>query len=152
MPVSKRNIPIVCTIEEAFEYVADWSNFKNFMPMFVDIKPVSMVAYGPGTSLETVMVISKTEIVSTLDLVEFTKNKRIMFRATRGIRSKLSWDFSQLPGKVLITYSLEYEIPDGLVRRDSEKEAIEKELDDYASQSVELLKWVLESQSSIRKT
>jgi hypothetical protein len=39
-----------------------------------------------------------------------------------------------------------------LVRRDSEKEAIEKELDDYASQSVELLKWVLESQSSIRKT
>jgi hypothetical protein len=152
MPVSKRNIPVICTIEEAFEYVADWSNFKNFMPMFVDIKPVSMVAYGPGTSLETVMVISKTEIVSTLDLVEFTKNKRIMFRATRGIRSKLSWDFSQLPGKVLITYSLEYEIPDGLVRRDSEKEAIEKELDDYASQSVELLKWVLESQSSIRKT
>jgi hypothetical protein len=151
MPVSKRNIPVICTIEEAFEYVADWSNFKNFMPMFVDIKPVSMVAYGPGTSLETVMVISKTEIVSTLDLVEFTKNKRIMFRATRGIRSKLSWDFSQLPGKVLITYSLEYEIPDGLVRRDSEKEAIEKELDDYASQSVELLKWVLESQSSIRK-
>ncbi len=151
MPVSKRNIPVVCTIEEAFEYVADWSNFKNFMPMFVDIKPVSMVAYGPGTSLETVMVISKTEIVSTLDLVEFTKNKRIMFRATRGIRSKLSWDFSQLPDKVLITYSLEYEIPDGLVRRDSEKEAIEKELDDYASQSVELLKWVLESQSSIRK-
>ncbi len=152
MPVSKRNIPVICTVEEAFEYVADWSNFKNFMPMFVDIKPVSMVAYGPGTSLETVMVISKTEIVSTLDLVEFTKNKRIMFRATRGIRSKLSWDFSQLPGKVLITYSLEYEIPDGLVRRDSEKEAIEKELDDYASQSVELLKWVLESQSSIRKT
>jgi ribosome-associated toxin RatA of RatAB toxin-antitoxin module len=152
MPVSKRNIPVVCTIEEAFEYVADWSNFKNFMPMFVDIRPVSMVAYGPGTSLETVMVISKTEIVSTLDLVEFTKNKRIMFRATRGIRSKLSWDFSQLPDKVLITYSLEYEIPDGLVRRDSEKEAIEKELDDYASQSVELLKWVLESQSSIRKT
>ncbi len=151
MPVSKRNIPVICTVEEAFEYVADWSNFKNFMPMFVDIKPVSMVAYGPGTSLETVMVISKTEIVSTLDLVEFSKNKRIMFRATRGIRSKLSWDFSQLPGKVLITYSLEYEIPDGLVRRDSEKEAIEKELDDYASQSVELLKWVLESQSSIRK-
>ncbi|MFH1579675.1 MAG: SRPBCC family protein [Thermoplasmatota archaeon] len=152
MPISKRNLPVTCTIEEAFEYVADWSNFKNFMPMFVDIKPVSMVAYGPGTSLETVMVISKTEIVSTLDLVEFVKNKRILFRATRGIKSKLSWDFFQLPDKVLITYSFEYEIPDGLVRRDSEKDAIEKELDGYASQSMELLKWMLESQSAVRKT
>jgi hypothetical protein len=152
MPISKRNMPVTCTIEEAFEYVGDWSNFKNFMPMFVDIKPVSMVAYGPGTSLETVMVISKTEIVSTLDLVEFVKDKRILFRATRGIKSKLSWDFSQLPDKVLIIYTFEYEIPDGLVRRDSEKEAIEKELDGYASQSMELLKWVLESQSALRKT
>ena len=151
MPVSKRNIPVVCTIEEAFEYVADWSNFKNFMPMFVDIKPVSMVTYGPGTSLETVMMISKTEIVSTLDLVEFIKNKRILYRATRGIKSKISWDFSQLPDKVLIIYSFEYEVPDGLVRRDVEKEAIDKELDGYASRSMELLKWVLESQSAVRK-
>lgn len=152
MPISKRNLPVTCTIEEAFEYMADWSNFKNFMPMFVDIKPVSMVAYGPGTSLETVMVLSKTEIVSTLDLVEFAKNKRIQFKATRGIKSKLSWDFLQMPGKVLITYTFEYEIPDGLVRRDFEKEAIEKELDAYASPSMELLKWMLESQSAIRKT
>jgi len=151
MPVSKRNIPVVCTIEEAFEYVADWSNFKNFMPMFVDIKPVSMVTYGPGTSLETVMMISKTEIVSTLDLVEFVKNKRILYRATRGIKSKISWDFSQLPDKVLIIYSFEYEVPDGLVRRDVEKEAIDKELDGYASRSMELLKWVLESQSAVRQ-
>jgi hypothetical protein len=152
MPISKRNLPVACTIEEAFEYVAEWSNLRNFMPMFVDIRPVSMVAYGPGTSLETVMVISKTEIVSTLDLVEFVKNKRILFKATRGIRSKLSWDFLQLPDKVLVTYAFEYEIPDGLVRRETEKAAIEKELDDYASQSMELLKWMLESQSSLRKT
>ncbi len=152
MPISKRNLYAVCTIEEAFEYVADWSNFKNFMPMFVDIRPVSMVAYGPGTSLETVMVLAKTEIASTLDLVEFTKNKRILFKATRGIKSKLSWDFVQLADKVLITYSFEYEIPDGLVRREVEKEAIEKELDAYASPSMELLKWMLESQSALRKT
>ena len=147
MPIFKHSDPIPCAIEDAFEYVADWTNLKNFMPMFMDIKPVSLVQYGPGTSLETVLVLGKVEVMTTLDLVEFLKNKRILYKATRGIKSKISWDFASIGDKTLISFVFEYEIPPGLVNRDSEKEAIEKELSALALQSMELLKWVLQSQS-----
>lgn len=147
MPIFKNSNPIPCAIEDAFEYVADWTNLKNFMPMFMDIKPISLVQYGPGTSLETVLVLGKVEVMTTLDLIEFLKNKRILYKATRGIKSKISWDFAPLGDKTLISFVFEYEIPPGLVNRDVEKEAIEKELSGLALQSMELLKWVLQSQS-----
>jgi len=147
MPIFKHSQPFPCAIEDAFEYVADWTNLKNFMPMFMDIKPISLVQYGPGTSLETVLVLGKVEVMTTLDLVEFLKNKRILYKATRGIKSKISWDFTPLADKILISFVFEYEIPPGLVNRDSEKEAIEKELAALAVQSMELLKWMLQSQS-----
>jgi hypothetical protein len=147
MPIFKNSNPIPCAIEDAFEYVADWTNLKNFMPMFMDIKPVSLVQYGPGTSLETVLVLGKVEVMTTLDLIEFLKNKRILYKATRGIKSKISWDFASVGDKTLISFVFEYEIPPGLVNRDVEKEAIEKELSALALQSMELLKWVLQSQS-----
>jgi hypothetical protein len=147
MPIFKQSNPIPCALEDAFEYVADWTNLKNFMPMFMDVKPVSLVQYGPGTSLETVLVLGKVEVMTTLDLTEFLKNKRILYKATRGIKSKISWDFASIGDKTLISFVFEYEIPPGLVNRDVEKEAIEKELSGLALQSMELLKWVLQSQS-----
>lgn len=153
MPISKRSLPVACKLEDAFEHLADWTNYKNFMPMLVDIKPVSMVAYGPGTSLEAVLVAARLEIVTTLDLVEFQKNKRILFKAARGLKSKLSWDLSQLPdNKVLITYTFEYEIPPGFVLKPSDREAIEKDMQARADQAMDLLKWVLEAESARQKT
>jgi len=152
MPVSKRSLPVACKLEDAFEHLADWKNYKNFMPMLMDIRPVSMVSYGPGTSLEAVLVLAGLEIVTTFDLVEFQKNKRILFKAARGLRSKLSWDLSQLPGdRVLIAYTFEYEIPPGLALRAADREALEKDLQARADQGMDLLKWVLEAQSGMQK-
>jgi hypothetical protein len=84
-----------------------------------------------------------------LDLVEFLKNKRIVYKSMRGFKAKLIWELTGLPGdKILLSHTFEYEIPPGLVRRDSEREGIEKELDGHATQSMNLLKWVLESKSA----
>ncbi len=146
MPICKRTIPVSCRLEDAFQYISVWSNLKDFMPMFVDMKPVSLVHYGPGLSLETMFALSKMEISTELDLVEFVRNKRILFKSSRGIRSKVSWDLAPLsPVKTLISFAFEYEIPPALVTRPSEKEAIEKELQEHANRSMDLLKWILES-------
>ena len=149
MPICKWNTPVSCKIEDAFEYIAEWTNLKDFMPMLVDLKPVSLVMYGPGLSLEATIVLGKVEISTTLDLVEFLKNKRIMYKSMRGLRAKIIWELKQLPeDKILLSYSFEYEVAPGLVRRDSEREAIEKELEGHVNQSMSLLKWVLESKSA----
>jgi hypothetical protein len=145
MPICKRSLPVSCKIEDAFEYVADWNNFKDFMPMLLSMRPVSLVSYGPGTSLEAIFVFAKMEIVTTMDMVEFVKNKRIVYKAVKGIRAKLAWDFSVVGDKLLLTYSFEYELPPGLATRGSELEAIEKDMQERSNQSTDLLKWVLES-------
>ena len=149
MPVCKWSTPVACKVEDAYEYIAEWTNLKDFMPMFVELKPVSLVMYGPGLSLEATLVLGKLEMSTTLDLVEFLKNKRIMYKSMRGLKAKLIWELKQLPeDKTLLSHSFEYEVAPGLVRRDSEREAIEKELESHANQSMSLLKWVLESKSA----
>lgn len=145
MPLSKWNLEVGCAIEDAFEYVADWRHYKDFIPFFLDLKVTSAVEYGPGTSFETTVALGRVEIVTEFSVVEFLKNKRILLKAFRGVKSKASWDFKQLPGKTLVSFSFEYEIPPGLVTRPSEREAIEKELQEHAGNSMNLLKWVLES-------
>ena len=146
MPVCKWNTPVSCKIEDAFEYIATWSSLKDFMPMFVELKPVSLVEYGPGLSLEATMVLGRVEISTTLDLVEFLKNKKIMYKSMRGLRAKIIWEMRLTPdNKVSLLHSFEYEIPPGLVNRDSDRQAIEKELEGHVNQSMSLLKWILES-------
>ena len=147
MPICKRSLPVKCKIDDAFEYIAEWSNLKDFMPMLLDLHPISFVTYGPGTSLEATLVIAKMEVATTLDLVEFLKNKRIVYKAARGIKSKIIWDLSQSGDEVIVNYSFEYEIPPGLVTRGSELEAIEKDMQERANQSMDLLKWVLEART-----
>ena len=149
MPVCKWNTPVTCKIEDAFEYLAEWTNLKDFMPMLVELKPVSLVQYGPGLSLESTIVLGRVEISTTLDLVEFLKNKRIVFKSMRGFKAKIIWELTQMPGdKLSLSHSFEYEIPTGLVRGNSEREAIEKELEGHVNQSMSLLKWVLESKAA----
>lgn len=145
MPLCKWNQEVDCAIEDAFEYVADWRHFKDFMPFFLDMKVTSAVEYGPGTSLETTVALGKVEISTEFDIVEFLKDKRILLKSSRGLKAKASWDFKQLQKKILVTFVFEYDIPPGLVNRAYEREAIEKELQEHADNSMKLLKWVLES-------
>ena len=145
MTVCKRSLEIDCRLEEAFDFVALWSNLKDFMPMFVDLRPVSLVHYGQGLSLETKIALGEVQVSTTLDLVEFDRYKRILYKSARGIRSKLSWEFSKLPrDNTLVSFTFEYEIPPALVTYESEKEALSKRLQETANKSADMLKWILE--------
>lgn len=148
MPSCKMNIPVDCRLEDAFEYVADYTNFKDFIPMFLETSSVGLVSYGPGTSLKTTVMLGKVEVATTLDLVEFVKNKRIVYKSSSGVKSRVMWEFSQLGRQVLVTWIYDCEVPPGLTRGGSEQGAIEKELHDSAARSMDLLKWILESQAA----
>jgi ribosome-associated toxin RatA of RatAB toxin-antitoxin module len=141
----KRRVSVDCGVEDAFEYVADWHNYKAFMPMFSGMDPTSLVQYGVGTSLDTTVSIGKVEIRTTLDITEFLKNSRIVVKATKGFRLRAQWEFKDLGGKVLITHDFDYDLPSGLSFRADQKEALEKDVECAACRSLELLKWLLEN-------
>ncbi len=147
MPLCKWSSEVECSTGDSFDYIADWRHFKDYLPFFVDLKVTSVVEYGPGASYEVTIALGRVGMVTVFDVVEFVKNKRLLLKASRGLRSKISWDLRELPRKTVLTFAFEYEIPPGLVTRASEREAIEKELQEHAENSMRLLKWVLESKT-----
>ena len=146
MPAIKRRSSVSCRVENAFEYVANWSNFSNYIPMFVDINATSLVQYGPGTSLDlTMMLGTKVEMKTTLDIVDFLKNQRIVFKSHRGIRTKTTWTFKDIGSKLLLTLDFEYDVPQTLNLREDDRQALAREIEDAWGKSLEMLKWILES-------
>jgi len=146
MPTVNRRASIACKLEDAFEYVANWRNFSNYIPMYVKIEPTSVVQYGPGTSLDmTMMLGTKVEMRTTLDIVEFQKNRKIVFKSFRGLKTKTIWDFKDIGGKVLTTVSFEFVLPSGLNMKEEEKDSLTRDIESSWERSLELLKWILES-------
>ncbi|HUU07213.1 MAG TPA: SRPBCC family protein [Thermoplasmata archaeon] len=142
---SKRRASVACRIDSAFDYVADWKNIKDFMPMLLNVEPTSLVQYGPGASFDVTIVLGRLEMKTSLDVTEFVKNSKVTLKTTKGIRLRVAWEFKDIGDNVLITFSFDYDFPSGFTVRQDPKEALEKELEDAASRSMDLLKWVLES-------
>ncbi len=146
MPAIKRRSSVSCRVEDAFEYVADWRNFANYIPMFVDVAATSLVQYGPGTSLDMTMLLgTKVQMRTTLDIVDFLKNQRIVFKSHRGVRTKTTWGFKDIGGRLLLTLDFEYEVPQAMNIREDEKAALAKDIESAWGKSLDMLKWVLES-------
>lgn len=146
MPAIRRRASIASRAEDAFEYVADWRNFSNYIPMFVEPEATSLVQYGPGTSVDVTMLLGdKVQMRTALDIVDFVKNQRIVFKTFRGLRTKTTWEFKDIGGKVLISLSFEYEMPATMTMREEEKVALARTVEDAWGKSLDMLKWVLES-------
>ena len=146
MPAIKRRASISSRAEDAFEYVAEWRNFSNYLPMFVDMEVTSLVQYGPGTSLDLTMLLgNKVQMRTTLDIVDFLKNQRVVFKSSRGIRTKTTWGFKDIGGKVLVTLDFEFELPATMNMREDEKQALAQSIEGAWAKSLDMLKWILES-------
>lgn len=141
----QRRIAINVRVEDAFEYVADWRNFQGFLPMFSQIEASSVVQYGVGTTLDTMLALGRVEVRTSLNITDFIKNQRIVIKASKGIRMRTEWEFKDLGGRCMIMFSFDYDLPPGLAFRQDQKEAMEKDLESSACRSMELLKWLLEN-------
>ncbi len=146
MPAIKRRASISCRAEDAFEYVAEWRNFSNYIPMFVDMEVTSLVQYGPGASLDLTMLLgNKVQMKTTLDFTDFVKNRRIVLKSMRGVRTKTSWDFRDIGGKALVTLDFEFDLPATMSLREDERLALARTIEDAWGKSLDMLKWILES-------
>lgn len=141
----KRSITVNCPVDKAFDYISDWQNLKSFMSNILDINPVSFVQYGPGAAFDTVFKVGGANIPTTLEVQEFVRDQRLILRSSQGLKVIGGWEFKPTGVVTAITFSLQYELPPGFIRTAKDKELIEKDFSDAASQSLQLLKWILES-------
>lgn len=148
MGTFKHSITINCPIDRAFDYVADWQNLKSFMSNILDIAPVSFVQSGPGAAFDTVFKVGGANITTTLEVSEYVRNKKLMLKSRRGLKILGGWEFRPAMEGVSIIFSLQYELPPGYIRNDRDKVLVEEDFEGAASQSLQLLKWILESETS----
>lgn len=144
----KRSIVVRCPVEKAFDYAADWQNLKSFMSNILDISPVSYVHIGPGAAFDTTFKVGGANILTTLEVSEFIRGRRLMLKSRRGLKIVGGWDFRTVKDGTNIDFSLQYDLPPGYIRSEQDKIAVDKEFDDAAAQSLQLLKWILESRTS----
>lgn len=143
----KRSLIIRCPVDKAFDFVSDWQNLKSIMSNILDINPVSFVQSGPGAAFDTVFKVGGANILTTLEVIEFMKDKRMMLKSRQGLKIVGGWELKPTKEGVNVTFSLQYDFPPGLIRNERDKTIVEKDFDEAANQSLELLKWVLESQT-----
>jgi len=141
----KHSITIKCPIDKAFDYVSDWQNLKSFLSNLIDINPVSYVQSGPGAAFDATFKLGGANILTTLEVYEFVRDKRMILRSRQGLKIIGGWDFRKTADGTSIAFSLQFELPAGFVRNVGDKARIEKDFDDAAAQSLQLLKWILES-------
>jgi uncharacterized membrane protein len=143
----KHTVVIRCPVDKAFDYVADWQNLKSFMSNILDITPVSYVHSGPGAAYDTVFKVGGANILTTLEVTEYARNKKLMLKSRQGLKIIGGWEFKTAKEGVSIAFSLQYELPKGYIRNERDKVLVEEDFDEASSQSLQLLKWILESQT-----
>ena len=143
----KRTVVVGCTVDKVFDYISDWKNLKSFLTNILDITPVSYVQYGPGAAFDTVFKVGGANISTTLEVQELIRDQRLILKSRQGLKMQEVWDFKTVPEGTLITYSLQYELPPSLARTEKDKLMVEKDFDETTIQSLQLLKWILESQT-----
>ncbi len=143
----KRSVTIKCPIDKAFDYVNDWQNIKSFMSNIIAINPVSFVQYGPGAAFDTTFKLGGADIPTTLEVYEFMRDSKLILKSRQGLKLTGGWEFKSAPDGTVIYFTLQYELPAHLTRNEKERQKIDKELEGAAEQSLELLKWVLESRT-----
>lgn len=148
MGTFKRTVTIKCPVERAFEYVADWQNLKSFMSNILEISPVSFVHSGPGAAFDTVFKVGGANILTTLEVNEFVRNKRLLLKSRQGLKVVGGWEFKAVGADTMVIFSMQYDLPPGYLRTERDKVLVEEDFDSSAGQSLQLLKWILESQTS----
>lgn len=141
----KRSVVVKCSVDKAFDYVSDWQNLKSFLSNIIDINVISFVQYGPGAAFDTVFKVGGANIPTTLEVQESIRDQRLILRSRQGFKMQGGWEFKTVPEGTMITFSLQYDLPAGYVRSGKDKLTVEKDFDEAASQSLQLLTWILES-------
>jgi len=143
----KRSVTVKCPVDKAFDYISDWQNIKSFMSNIIEINPISFVQYGPGAAFDTTFKLGGANIPTTLEVFEFMRDSKLILKSRQGLKMTGGWEFKIVPEGTVIYFSLQYDLPPALSRNQKDMQNIDKELADSAVQSLQLLKWVLESRT-----
>ncbi len=144
MPSTDRWIVVDVPVEEAFEFVADYRNTTRYQKHFSRFEPVGEPLSGLGLTVDVRGRFKGLPVRSTLRIIEFVRNERIVSRSVAHLKSAAEWHFSDLGGQTRVRFVATYDWPVPIPSRALRKR-IEQEIDAMTESSLRTLKRLLEA-------
>lgn len=140
----ERSIDIFAPIERVFAYVADYRTALRWMHNFTRFEPLpGTPTSGLGAQVAVTGTAFGFPVSTTLEIIEFVPERRLVSRSTGRIRTSSEWSFAPTESGTRVTFQSSYDLP-AFVERLVGREEIQRELLGGADQSLANLKRDLE--------
>lgn len=114
-----KKITIHAPVSKVFTYMTDPRNLPEIWPSMVEVKNVNPGPHG-GFNFEWVYKMGGMRFDGASDTTEFESNKHQVTKSTKGIESKLTWDYEMIKDETQVTLEIEYKVPIMLIGKFAE--------------------------------
>lgn len=111
MATIQDRIEIAAPVEAVFDFVADYRNALEWMAGFERFHPVGSVTRGIGAAVRASGRVMGMPVETTLRIVEFEENERIVSVSETPVSSRSVWRFSPTATGTLVEFVGEYDFP-----------------------------------------
>ncbi|MEI6044070.1 MAG: SRPBCC family protein [Chloroflexota bacterium] len=144
-------IDINVPLEIVFDYVANPHNAIKYTPNFTKFEPVGSKERGLGAVVEAAGTFMGMGIKSTLEIVEFEENVKLVSRSIGGVKSTSKWYFKTLPqGGTQVTFISDYSLPGSKIGWLLDKMLVQKDVERTTIECLVNLKRLLEGKPNLR--
>jgi uncharacterized membrane protein len=146
-----KSIDINAPVDVVFEFVANPHNTIKYSPNFTRFEPVGDKERGLGARVEATGSFMGMNIKTTLEIVEFEENAKLISRSVGGVKSMSSWLFRPLPdGGTEVTFTSDYTLPGSKLGWLVDKMLVQKDVERTTIESLVNLKKILEGKPNLR--
>ncbi len=138
-----QSILVNAPLHTAFAFVADYRNAIKYERHFSKLDPLPGPRQGYGTTLDARGRFRGIPVRSTLRIVEFVEDERIVSRSIAGLHCSLEWDFGEENGRTRVRLVAKYALPLPFVPR-TVQASIEREIQAITTESLLELRRLLE--------
>jgi uncharacterized membrane protein len=142
-------IDINAPLEIVFDYVSNPYNTIKYTPNFTKFEPVGSKERGLGAVVEATGIFMGMGIKTTLQIVEFEENVKLVSRSIGGVKSMSRWYFKPLPkGGTEVTFISDYSLPGSKLGWLLDRLLIQKDVERTTIESLLNLKKLLEGNNA----
>lgn len=147
-----KSIDINVPVDVVFDFVANPHNTIKYSPNFTKFEPTGSKERGLGAIVEATGTFMGLNIKTTLEIVEFEENVKLVSRSIGGVKSMSVWQFKPLPdgSGTEVTFTSDYTVPGSKIGWLLDKMLMQKDVERTTIESLVNLKRLLEGKPNLR--
>jgi uncharacterized membrane protein len=142
------SVRVKASVEEVFQFVADYQNLVGFYDGIEEVEPDCEVVWGDGARIKCTM---KSPILGErtyiLEVSDFVENHGWTYTAVEGGEMTEHWWFEALPGyprETKVNYDLQYKVPVPVVGPLLDALVMKKDCEERAQNTLRNIKLMVE--------